>query len=175
MAYPVYTAGVVFFIASVVVGEVIDTKTCWSLGVKYWMPLFLLSILIGVVVAAGFLLLIIPGIIAIIRYAFAEFDLLLNNRRPLDAMRDSWKTTAKYFWLLLGGYLVITIALYGPYYGLVTILEQQELESGLFDNALRIIYSVMDTIYIIFAFRIYHLAKEQQTNGSKSTPENGAA
>ena len=158
---PIYTAGVIFYIASVVVGDAIDTKTCWKLGIKYWMPLFLLNIYVGVVIVLGLLLLVIPGIIFIVRFAFVEFELLLNNHRPLDAMKESWETTRKFVWIILGGYLVITIVLMGPYYVLMTVLEQLEFEPGLLDNVLNIIYSVLGFIYLIFSFRVYHLVKEQ--------------
>ena len=116
---------------------------------------------------AGFLLLIIPGIILIGRYSFAEFDLLLNNRSPLDAMGRSMDATKKYIGTILGGYLVITIIIYGPYYLVVALLEQMGLELGVLDNLLDIIYSVLGVIYTIFAFRVYHLAKEQRYNGLK--------
>lgn len=158
---PIYTAGVIFYIASVLVGDAIDTKTSWRLGIKYWMPLFVLNFFVGLVVMLGFLLLVIPGIIFIARYAFAEFELLLNNRSSLDAMRESWETTRKFLWLILGGYLVITLVLMVPYYILGELLEQLELELGILDNFINIIYSVLGFIYMIFSFRLFHLAKEQ--------------
>lgn len=157
---PIYTAGVIFYISSVVAGDAIDTKTSWKLGVKYWMPLFILNVFVGVVVALGFVLLVIPGIILLARYAFAEFELLLNNSLPLDAMKDSWETTRKFIWIILGGYLVIAIVLMVPYYVLDAVLEYLELELGILDNILNIIYSVLAAISTIFTFRVYHLEKE---------------
>ena len=175
LAYPIYTAGVIFYIASAVAGEAINTKTAWKLGIKYWAQLLLLSILVGISIMVGFLLLIIPGIILVARYAFSEFELLLNNRRPLDAMKCSWDASKNFIWTILGGYLVITIVLFGPYFGLVAIIGNEDFELGLFDNALNIIYSVLNSIYIIFAFRVYHLSKAQHNNGLNPTPESGAA
>ena len=166
---PIYTAGVIFYILSVVAGDAIDTKSAWRLGVKYWMPLFILNVFVGVVVTLGFLLLIIPGIICVARYAFAEFELLLNNSRPLDAMKNSWETTREFIWVILGGYLVIAIALVAPYYVLDAVLEHLELELEILDNFLNIIYSVLGVISIIFTFRVYHLSKEQDNNGLMPT------
>lgn len=162
LVYPIYTAGVIFYIASVVVGDAISTKTSWRLGIKYWLPLFMLNVFVGVVIVFGLLLLVIPGILFIARYAFSEFELLLNERRPLDAMKESWETTRKFIWIILGGFLVITIVLVGPYLILANVLEQLELELGILDNFINIIYSVLGSIYLIFSFRVYHLAKEQQ-------------
>ena len=174
LAYPIYTAGLIFYIASAVAEETIDTKTAWKLGIKYWAQLLLLSIIVGASIMLGFLLLIIPGIILVARYAFSEFELLLNNRRPLDAMKCSWDTTKSLIWTILGGYLVIAIVLYSPYISLVAVFGNEEFELGLLDNALNILYSVLSSIYMIFTFRVYHLSKEQHNNGLNTTPENGA-
>lgn len=168
---PIYTAGVIFYISSAVAGDAIDTKSCWRFGIKYWMPLFILNVFVGTVITLGFLLLVIPGIILLARYAFAEFELLLNNSRPLDAMKSSWETTRKFVWIILGGYLVITIVLVAPYYILDSALEHLEIELGILGNFLNIIYSVLGVIYTIFTFRVYHLAKEEHKNGLNPTAE----
>ena len=38
VAYPIYAGGIVFYMASVIMGERIGTKTAWGLGVKFWQP-----------------------------------------------------------------------------------------------------------------------------------------
>ena len=116
IAYPIYAVGIVFYIASVISGERIDTKTSWKLGAKFWLPYVIMSAFIGMAVMLGLILLIIPGIIFAVRYAFSEFDLLLNQSKPLDAMKNSWAVTKEYMWVILGGYVVITLVLYVPYY-----------------------------------------------------------
>ncbi len=161
IAYPIYTVGVIFYIASVISGENIGTKTLWKLGAKFWLPYIILSILVGVVVIFGFILLVIPGVIFTIRYAFSEFDLLLNQSKPLDAMRNSWDITKEYMWVILGGYVVITIALYVPYYLVASLFVESSISYWVLDTVLNIAYSVLGVLYTIFAFRVYEHAKMQ--------------
>lgn len=52
-AYPIYAVGVVFYIASVISGENIDAITSWKLGVKFWFPYTIMSILIGLATMFG--------------------------------------------------------------------------------------------------------------------------
>ena len=158
IAYPIYTVGVIFYIASTISGEKCDTKTLWKLGVKFWLPYTLLSILLALVIMSGFILLVIPGIIFIIRYAFSEFDLLLNQNKPLDAMRSSWDSTKDYMWVILGGYLVITAALYVPYYLVASLFDESSMPFLVFDTASNMVYSVLWVLYTIFSFRVYEFA-----------------
>ena len=161
IAYPIYTVGVIFYIASVISGENIGTKNLWKLGAKFWLPYIILSILVGVVVIFGFILLVIPGVIFTIRYAFSEFDLLLNQSKPLDAMRNSWDITKEYMWVILGGYVVITIALYVPYYLVASLFVESSISYWVLDTVSNIAYSVLGVLYTIFAFRVYEHAKMQ--------------
>ncbi len=161
VAYPIYAVGVVFYIASVISGETIDAKTSWRLGIKFWVPYVVMSIFIGVVITFGLFLLIIPGIIFAIRYAFSEFELLLNQSKPLDAMKNSWAITKDYIWVILGGYIIITLVLYAPYYLLAWFFDETSVAYWLLVTVLNIIYSVVASLYIIFAFRVYEFAKSQ--------------
>ena len=102
LVYPIYAGGIIFFIASVVSGNRLNVRSCWLLGLKYWGPFLLLSLLLGLVTGIGFVLFLVPGVIVLVRFSFAEFDLLLKGQSPVDALRLSWDATRPYFWLILG-------------------------------------------------------------------------
>lgn len=159
--YPIYTVGIVFYIASAVSGDYLGTKTLWKLGVKFWLPYILMSIFIGIAVMFGFILLIIPGIIFAIRYAFSEFDLLLNQSKPLDAMSNSWNSTKEYMWVIFGGYAVISIVLFAPYFLVISLFDESSISYWILETALNIIYTVPSVMYTIFAYRVYEIAKMQ--------------
>lgn len=164
IAYPIYSVGVIFYIASIISGERLNTKALWRLGVKFWAPYLILTILVGLAVAFGFLLLVIPGIIFAIRYAFAEFHLLLNNDKPTEAMKNSWGGTKEYMWVILGGYVVISIVLYVPYILLTAFLAETNISFWLPEMVLSTAYSVLSVLYTIFAFRVYEFAKSQHNH-----------
>lgn len=161
VAYPIYAVGVVFYIASVISGETIDAKTSWRLGIKFWVPYMVMSIFIGVVIMFGLFLLVIPGVMFAVRYAFSDFDLLLNQSKPLDAMKNSWHITKDYIWVILGGYALITFVLYVPYYLLASLFDEASVASWLLDTTFNIIYSVLAALYTIFTYRVYEFAKSQ--------------
>jgi len=165
LAYPIHTGGVIFFMASEVSGTRLKARTCWLLGLKFWWPFLLLSILLGIVTALGFLLFLVPGLIALARFSFAEFDLLLNRKNPADAMRQSWEETRPYFRLILGGYLVIFAAFYVPYFLFIFVLEDLKVELGMFEVVLDTLYAVLGSLFTIFRFRVYYLANERRSLG----------
>lgn len=158
IAYPIYMVGVIFYIASSVSGKNLDTKTLWKLGIKFWSPYIGLWILVAVAVMFGFILLVIPGVILAARYSFSEFDLLLNQSKPLDAMRNSWLVSKDYMWIILGGIGVITIVLYAPFFLVASLFDKSTFLYWALDIFADTAYSVLGVLYTIFLFRVYVLA-----------------
>ena len=172
IAYPIYAVRVVFYIASAISNERIDTKTSWRLGFKFWLPYATMSFFIGLVVMLGLIFLVIPGIIFSVRYSFSEFELLLNKNKSLDAMKNSWDATKDYVWVILGGYLVITFVFYAPYYLISEFLNQESASYWVLDTVLNIVYSVLGALYTIFTFRVYEFAKLQHNTQLNSNDED---
>lgn len=163
---PIYSVAVIFYIASIVSGEKIDTITLWRLGIKFWLPYVILSILFGLSVTVGFILLIVPGMILWARWSFASFDLLLSQSNPRDALRSSWTATKSYVGVLLKGYAILIVILYGPNMLLTKIMQgslgKTSTSFQVFDSALDLVYTVLDVMFTIFAFRIYSLYRAQK-------------
>jgi uncharacterized membrane protein len=58
----------------------------------YW-QVVLANVLVGAIVSIGFVLLIVPGVIALVRLAWVAY-LVVEERRPaLEALRESWERT----------------------------------------------------------------------------------
>lgn len=158
-AYPIYSVALIFYIASIISDKPYNTNNLWKLGLHYWLPFTILSILVGLTVAMGLMLFIIPGIILTIRYAFSNFELLLNQQTPLDAMKNSWHTTKDYAWKILSGYIIITIGLYLPFYLLLSMFEEKSISYWTIHTLINIAFSVLSSLYTIFAYRIYEFSK----------------
>lgn len=162
---PIYSVAVIFYIASIVSGEKIDTITLWRLGIKFWLPYTILSILFGLSVTVGFILLIVPGMILSARWSFASFDLLLSQSNPREALRNSWAATKSYVGVLLKGYVILIVILYGPNMLLTKLMQgslgKTSISFQAFDSALNLVYTVLDVMFTIFAFRIYSLYRAQ--------------
>lgn len=168
LVYPIYAAAVVFYLRSVIAGQPQDTASLWRLGLRYWVPYVVLSLLFGIAVSAGFMLLVVPGIIIGIRFAFAEFDLLLNDSSPTDALKSSWQQTERYFWTLFGGYALITVALYIPFYVIGGLFDTESALFWLISVIMNATYAVLSTLYTIFSFRVYDFSREQALESGAS-------
>ncbi len=69
-------------------------KEGWS---KYW-PFFLVSLLTGLVVGLGFLLLIIPGVIFAVWFVFSAYIVICEDKRGFKALSRSRQLVKGYWW-----------------------------------------------------------------------------
>lgn len=72
-------------------------------------PLFAVSIMTVAAVALGFVLLVVPGVLLLVRLYFGAVVVVLEGSGPVDALRRSFDLTRGHFWRLLGAALVIGI------------------------------------------------------------------
>jgi uncharacterized membrane protein len=98
------------------------------------------SILLGLVIVAGFILLIIPGIIFALMFMFTTFIVIDREPGALDAMKESKSITHGFKWPLLGFVCVLTlINLAGAIALLVGLLVTIPVTSLAFVHAYRVL------------------------------------
>lgn len=86
-------------------GEVIN------IGLRYFFPLLGMGILIGLGVMAGFLLLIIPGILIALGWSIAAPIMIVEEKSITDAIGRSWELTKGYKrWILLLWIILMVIS-----------------------------------------------------------------
>ena len=78
---------------------------------KIW-PLLLTMILMSIMIAIGFVLLILPGIYLAIGYAMALPLVIDKNLSPWEAMEASRKAVSKHWFKVLGLYIVIVLIMW---------------------------------------------------------------
>lgn len=82
----------------------------YSASVNYWLPMMQLSLFKLIVIGAGLMLFIIPGIFLAVRFSLAEQHLVLRGTNVIDALRASWTITAPNFlviFVVLGNFLLL--------------------------------------------------------------------
>ncbi len=127
-------------------------------------PLFfrflIAQILYFLVVVAGFILFIVPGIIFAVRFWFFDYFIIDKKLGPIEALRQSWRVTqGKIGKLFLFGMAVI----------LVTVLGALALVVGLF-VALPI--TMMATVFV-YKKLLPKEEKEEEAPSKKETEEEG--
>lgn len=80
-------------------GEEVDPRDIFGYYDRLW-NFIVLSFLYGMIVLAGFVLLIIPGIIFIIKYGYASYYVIDKNMKPVNALKESAKITQGHKWKL---------------------------------------------------------------------------
>lgn len=166
--YPIYTASIIIYMDAVINEKSISVLASWNAAIVRWLPMFSLYIIYGVVVLLGMLAFILPGLVFMVRFCFAEFNLLLNEQAPIPAMNASRQQTKDVFWLLLAGFVVITVVIHGLYFGALLFSRTLGMANPLFDSLLNILLAVLYLFYSVFSYRVYHFV--QKSTGSISTP-----
>jgi hypothetical protein len=93
-------------VAGVQIGDLWNPQPFWRfLGTQ---------LLVGLIILAGFLLFVVPGIIAAIGLGFAPYLVVDRGTGVIDALKQSWHITRGYKWrLLLFGLVLIGLNLLG--------------------------------------------------------------
>jgi hypothetical protein len=95
--------------AQTTVGDAVDVGESYRFGFKRFGAVFLLSLLVGLVVAGGLILLIIPGIIFLTLLAVAVPALVIEGLGVTASMGRSWNLAKGHFWHVLGTIVVAAI------------------------------------------------------------------
>ena len=93
--------------AQATIGDSVDVEASYRYGLKRLWSVILVSILVGLVVAIGFILLVIPGIIFLVFLSVSIPVLIVEGRRGRGAMGRSWNLVKGNFWHAFG---VIVVA-----------------------------------------------------------------
>lgn len=106
--------------AAIVRGAIVDFNNgraslgdCFSTGLRHFFPIIIISLLVGLGVGFGFLLLIIPGIMIAIAWIVAVPARVVENAGIFDSIRRSADLTRgsrwSIFWLLVIYGIIVTL------------------------------------------------------------------
>jgi uncharacterized membrane protein len=97
-------------------------------------PLIVMFILMAVLIVAGFLLLVLPGIYLSIAYSFAPYLIVEKNMGVWEALETSRKAITAYWWryfgLMLVALLLVIIGLIPVFIGLIWVVPIIAIATG---------------------------------------------
>lgn len=105
--WAVLEAAIMRAAAQATIGDPVDPEASYRYGFKRLGSVLLVSLLVGLAVLGGFILLIIPGIIFLVFLSVSIPALVVENRRGTDAMSRSWNLVKGHAWHAFG---VIVVA-----------------------------------------------------------------
>ena len=95
--------------AQATIGDPVDPEESYRFGFKRLGSVILVSLLVGLVVLGGLILLIIPGLIFGVLLSVSVPVLIVENRRGREALSRSWNLVKGHFWHALGVLFVAAI------------------------------------------------------------------
>ena len=106
---PFLTAAVAKASADVYLGHTVFVGPTFRFAVSRIHSILWISILTGLAALLGFLLLIVPGIIVLVRYYFGSTVLVVEGKKGSRALGRSWRLAKGSFWKVLGTLLLAGI------------------------------------------------------------------
>jgi hypothetical protein len=163
LIYPVYKGALILLMARRAQREQPANRELTEAAIKNWQPLFLIHVIISGLKAMGFMLFIVPGIYISVRLAFAEFHLVLEGLKPVEAIQKSFQTTRSYTGqiLLLLTLFWVPIALSAV--SLVSMLEVLKLDTA-FNVILGTLVAFLTLIVDVVVFRVYMSARHDNAD-----------
>jgi hypothetical protein len=105
----VLQAAVIRAAAQATIGDMVDVEGSYRYGFHRLGSVILVGLLVGLAVAVGFILLIIPGIIALVFLSVSIPALVVEDRRGTQAMSRSWNLVSGHFWHAFGVIIVAAL------------------------------------------------------------------
>jgi hypothetical protein len=91
-------------------GETIVFDDLFTLDNR-WISFAFMGLIKGILIFLGFVCFILPGIYLAVRWMFAEFYVINEGMRPMEALRASSALTKGHWWHLFGFSLVVILLL----------------------------------------------------------------
>ena len=111
---PLITAICIHALRSISAGEKVGAGRAFVAGFEAFTPLFFAVFTAAVAIAAGFLLLVIPGIFLAIRLFFVPQAVVIGGERWMGALRLSWEVTQGFWWRTFGLVVLVNLAVAIP-------------------------------------------------------------
>ncbi|ROS05353.1 hypothetical protein EDC56_0883 [Sinobacterium caligoides] len=155
LLYPIFQGALILYVAETIRGQHHSNGEYYRRALQFWLPLFLVYIVSALAMIVGFMLFIIPGFIILSRLAFAEFYCLFDRTTSTVALNTSWQKTRPQQWLLFKGIVSIFILIMLPLLTVEYLLNTLGLWQPSFAAITAIIASMLSSLFIIFAFRVF--------------------
>ncbi len=165
---PLYIGALIHALSQIKQGQHPRYGESMSHGARKCFKLFTTRLITGLIIAVGFVALIVPGVILSLRYSLVDEAVILENLQGNEARHLSVQLTRGKRWQVLGSLVLLTIALVIILSGLnialylpLTLMGQQD--NFLIDLLYECISSVMFLLPTILLFLFYWEARNQRS------------
>jgi hypothetical protein len=137
---PIITAICIHALRSIAAGEQPGTTQSLVSGFEAFTPLFFAVLIAAIGIAAGFVLLIVPGVYLAVKLFFVPQTVVIDGARGLDALRESSDIVRGFWWRTFGLVVMINLA------GALPALLITAPFAGIADNTGDAVWALVGTI-----------------------------
>lgn len=106
LIFPVFKFGGAFIFLKGIRNEKMDVTDLFLGFRENYVSIILANLILFTLIGIGFLFLIIPGIILVVRLSFVSFLVMDKRMEPIAAIEKSWEMTRGNAWKIFGMFLV---------------------------------------------------------------------
>ncbi|MBI2929198.1 MAG: hypothetical protein HYY24_26335 [Verrucomicrobia bacterium] len=163
---PIYLGALVYAVACHKLGQAVSYPQAMAVGLKNWRRLFGTRFLAGLLTLLRLILLIVPGIVLLVRYALIDAIVVLEDTTGQSALRRSTELTNGRRWQIFGaatvlfiGYVAMSFGIYLP----TGVAEQLDTMAYnvIADSVLDVVFGVIQVAMVLF----FWAAKDAQAAG----------
>ena len=159
LVYPIYTGALILLMSKRAQLEQPTNKELVASAIKIWQPFFIVHLIGAGLTALGLMFFILPGVIVAVSLSFAEFFLVVENFKPLEALQKSFHATRPFFFQILLLMVVFLTPLWLLNFFLANLLDTQQV-----GPLINIVVATISAFFMLFVdvllFRIYMSAKQ---------------
>ncbi|MEG4999235.1 hypothetical protein [Microcoleus sp. B4-D4] len=153
---PFLSGAMIFYTYRSLARNQVTVGQAFNQASRRFLHLILVNILFALLVSAGFIALIIPGIYVSCRLIFSPFATVIDNSSALDSISSSWNLTKGHWWLVCRAISLITFVVFVPTIlisGLIGSILGNLLASQLLGQVLGLIAAVLINVYLVLLYK----------------------
>jgi uncharacterized membrane protein len=159
--YPFSSGAQISLYSMILQAAKIDLKKCVYNSLKNLFNLIIASLIYLSFTFLGLLAFIVPGIIIGVRLSFYGFFIVLDDLKPLDALKKSAQATKEYTWRMAGLLFIIGILLIAPLFLIQLALNRFGLYNLFSATLLDSVFAILGWLSLILVFRFYCMYKDK--------------
>jgi len=151
-----------------------DYKTAFRESFGLFLPYLWLSILSGLAMAGGFILLVVPGIYIAVSLSLAAYVFLAEGKRGWDALVGSWHYVRGHWWAVFGRLILLCVLALVIFWLIMFVLgggARGATVFGTFLSSLASNFLIMPFV-IIFSAKIYRALRDANTGATAPSSDS---
>lgn len=151
---PLLSGAMIFYTYRSFTRNKVTVGEAFSQANRRLLHLILVYIMFMVLLLAGFMALIIPGLYVSYRLIFSLYATVIDNSSALDSLSSSWELTKGRWWLVFRAIILITFVVAGPIILISLLIDPtgKSLASQFAGNLLGFLAAPLMNVYLVLLY-----------------------